>query len=88
MLIMMTLGIQEATCGIIGNCIGANNVPLAKRFFGIITKFTMSTILVMSLIIFFARESIIAFYTTDEAVKATCSRVFVILACVFMFDGM
>ena len=65
---MVTLGIQEATCGIIGNCIGAHNVPLAKRFFGVITKFTMATILLMSLTILFAREQIVAFYTADEAV--------------------
>ena len=84
----MTIGIQAATCSIIGNCIGAHNVMLAKRFFRIITKFTMATILTMSMIIFFAREQIVAVYTTEEAVKATCTRVFAILACIFMFDGM
>ena len=67
-LMMITLGVQEATCGIIGNCIGAHNVPLAKRFFSVITKFTMATILIMSTIIFFARQQIVAFYTADEEV--------------------
>ena len=37
---MVPLGIQEATGGIIGNCIGAGNVELARRFFSIISKFT------------------------------------------------
>ena len=53
---MISLGIQEATCGIIGNCIGAHNVPLAKRFFSVITKFTMATIMVLSLFILLGRE--------------------------------
>ena len=38
MLFMFPLGFQEATCSIIGNCIGANNVPLARNFFKFITS--------------------------------------------------
>ena len=55
-LFMVPLGIQEATCGIIGNCIGSNNVPLAKRFFGIITKFTIIVVLVLCLTTYLARS--------------------------------
>ena len=87
-LFMVPLGIQEATCGIIGNCIGANNVPLAKRFFSVITRFTMATILILSITTFFAREQIIAFYTEDAEVQAICVRVFALMACMFAFDGM
>ena len=67
-LFMIPLGIQEATCGIIGNCIGANNVPLAKRFFGLITKFTMAIILLICLTTYLARSQIVAFYTDQKDV--------------------
>ena len=39
------LGFQEATCAIIGNCIGANNVTLAKKFMCLTTWVTIGTIL-------------------------------------------
>ena len=53
---MVPLGIQEATCGVVGNCIGADNVPLAKRFFSVITKFTISIVMALGLLTFFARD--------------------------------
>ena len=72
MLFMVPLGIQEATCGLVGNCIGANNVPLAKRFFRIITKFTITIVTAMCLMTYFARYQIVAFYTEEESVQALC----------------
>ena len=63
LIFMVPVGIQEATCGIIGNCIGANNVPLAKRFFAIITKFTLSLIILIGIVIFVARKSIVSLFT-------------------------
>ena len=56
LLFMIPLGIQEATCAIIGNCIGANNVPLAKRFFSMINKIITIAVLVISVVTFVARE--------------------------------
>ena len=88
MLFMVPLGIQEATCGVIGNCIGADNVPLAKRFFSIITKFTISIVTAMGLMTYFARNKIAAFYTEEESVQALCSQVLIITSCLFLFDGM
>lgn len=41
------LGYQEATCAIIGNCIGANNVPLARRFMRLTTWVTVGTVLTL-----------------------------------------
>ena len=65
---MVTLGISEAACAIIGNCIGAGNVPLAKRFFTIITKVEIVAILVVASIIFFLRTQISASYTSEPEV--------------------
>lgn len=85
---MVPLGIQEATCGIIGNCIGSNNVALAKRFFTMITIFTSVTISGLCLVILFARSQIIAFFTKDASVIELCDKVFIVIACMFIFDGM
>ena len=65
---MTPLGIQEASCGIIGNCIGANNVDLASRFFYLITKVNFFIVLILSLTVLFGRYQIVAFFTEDEDV--------------------
>ena len=49
-------GIEEGSSALIGNCIGANNVPLAKRFYSLISVITVGMIVPLSLITFFARE--------------------------------
>ena len=49
-------GISEATSSIIGNCIGANNVPLAKRFFRMTSKITLIVMSTLAAVIFIARN--------------------------------
>ena len=66
---MVPLGIQEASCGIFGNCIGANNVILANRFFWLMTSITFCICLCLGLMICNGRYAIAAFYTDDENVK-------------------
>ena len=63
---MIPLGIQEATCCIIGNCIGANNVPLAKRFFKLISTCALIIILLVSMTVLLTRTQIIEIFTADE----------------------
>ena len=41
---MPIIGYSDAVCAIIGNCIGANNVHLAKRFFGMMTTINVMTL--------------------------------------------
>ena len=82
------LGIQTATCAIIGNCIGTNNVPLAKRFFSMITKIAVSLIVTISLAIIYTRQAVIEFYTDDEEVQEICMTVFLVVAVNFLFDGL
>ena len=64
--IMVTIGVSEAACAIIGNCIGAGNAPLAKRFFTIMAKFEVLVILIVRSIIFFARVQIAVFFTSES----------------------
>lgn len=88
LIFMVPLGIQEATCGIIGNCIGANNVPLAKRFFSIITKFTLASIIVIGTVIFLARKNIVSLFTKDETIIDMTEKVLILVACMLLTDGM
>ena len=85
---MIPVGIQEASCGIIGNCIGANNVPLAKRFFWMVCKINLVAIVITSSIICFGRHAIIAFYTDDIGVREMAPPVLVLVSINFLFDGM
>ena len=62
-LFMAPVGVQEATCAIIGNCVGANNVPLAKHFFWLILKINSVLVLLISSLVFFGRYTLIKFFT-------------------------
>ena len=48
-------GIRAATCSIIGNCIGADNIPFAKRFFSMTLKISVVVALGLSLFTLMAR---------------------------------
>ena len=62
------LGYQEATCAVIGNCIGAGNVPLARRFMRLTTWVTLGTVFTLQLMIFFGKDAIAKFYSNDPKV--------------------
>ena len=44
---MVPMGIQSAACAIIGEQIGANNVPLAKDYFWLMQKLTFILLLII-----------------------------------------
>ena len=88
LLFMVPLGLQEASCSIIGNCTGANNIPLAKRFYALITKITLGIVFVMCLLTGLFRYQIVTLFVTDEAVVAMTVQVVLLKAVNFMFDGM
>ena len=56
LLIMAPMGVQEASTGLIGNCIGADNVQLAKRFFSLIGKINTIMVAILSLTTVVARK--------------------------------
>lgn len=60
------LSYQEATAAIIGNCIGANNVPLAIRFYKLSSWITVITVVVLQLVILFGRYAIATYYLAQE----------------------
>ena len=85
---MGPFGIQEATCAVIGNCIGANNVSLAKRFFKLALLVNLIVSLALSLITLFLREQISKIFTDDIEVREMVSYVLILLSFNFLFDGM
>ena len=84
---MIALGIQEGTCALIGNCIGANNVPLAKRFYSLIAKIVTVVVLLISSITFFCRKQIVASYTSVEEVKEMVTPIFTLIAIMKLADS-
>lgn len=56
------IGFSESSCAIVGNCIGANNVPLAKSFTKMITTMALATFLVICLCVYFSRRQIASLF--------------------------
>ena len=71
----------------IGNCIGANNVPLAKRFFKLINYFVASMIFMLCSITFLAREAIAACFSNDEDVREMATTLIMLAALMHFFRG-
>ena len=85
----IAIGLQEATSALIGNCIGANNIPLAKRFFSMITKVTLAIIMALVLLLYFLRYQLAELFTDGEeqaAVKTMVASVLRLIALMNMFD--
>lgn len=63
------LGTSEASCALIGNCIGANNVPLAKKFLRVTSLVAFFVVTSLAFVIFLARDQISALCATDNEVR-------------------
>ena len=82
------VGLAESSSALIGNCIGANNVKLARRFLNLTTKSTVVVIIILSLSIGFGRYEIAGFYTTNEDVRQLGGDLLAVMSVSFFFDGM
>ena len=87
LLFMIALGIQEGTCTLIGNCIGANNVPLAKQFYHLSAKITTVVALLCSLITLLARKPIVALITSDQNVQEMVEGLFILVSIMKLVDS-
>ena len=87
-LFMFPTGVQEAACAIIGNCVGSNNIPLAKRFFRLMCYINIAMTLTLSTFCLFGRHAIIKFFTEDEAMAAISGPVLMLMSFNFLFNGM
>ena len=53
---MIPLGIQEATCALVGAAIGAMNVKAAKKIWKVISGITFVVIFIVGFAMYFARK--------------------------------
>ena len=82
------LSYQEATAAIIGNCIGANNVPLAIRFYKLSSWITVITVVILQLVILFGRNVIATYYLESREAQQMAESVLLVIGVTFFFDGM
>lgn len=73
---MINLGMQESSTALIGNQIGAMNIPLAKRYAKIIFCETVAIGILVSILLFTLRERIVGIFTSDPALTSLCLSVF------------
>ena len=84
---MIPLGMQEASCAIIGIEIGANNVPLAKRYASVISTIAFCTIIGIALLLYYFSVSIAALFSEDPDVFNLTIKAIQILAILHLADG-
>ena len=65
-LFMVPLGMQEASCALIGNEIGANNPQLARKYFRVISTIALLCQVAICLFLGLGRKFIASIFT-DEA---------------------
>lgn len=86
LIIQVPLGLGEGVCAVAGNCIGANNIALGKRFVNLIAKVTACLALIISVTLFFCSEKIAGLFTRDEDVIEMTSLVFKVVSCLNLLD--
>ena len=62
---MIMYGVCEGTITLLGNSIGANNIPLAKRFYYLIGKIVVVIVLTISVITMICRKQIVSAFTNS-----------------------
>ena len=83
---MIPQGMQEASCAIIGNEIGAHNVRQARRYYRVISAIVALITVTISLLIYFFREGITSLFTQEPSVYALTVQVMPILAILHLAD--
>ena len=86
-ILMVMMGIQEAACTVIGNSIGANNVPLAKRFMKQTTRLSLVILSILCLSFVLARNGLASLFVSDAEVAAITANVILLGALVKFGDG-
>ena len=83
---MISMGIQEATAALIGNQVGALNIPIAHRYAKIILSWALFIGIIVSAVLLFCREGIASIFTSDEALLKLIVAVFPIFSCANIID--
>lgn len=72
---MVPLGLQEATCSLVGNSIGANHVQLAKRICKVTFMISFAIILTVTSSVFMGRFRIARALTSDPELILMVAKV-------------
>ena len=76
---MFNLGTSEAATALIGNQIGARNVPLARQYAKVIIYLSMAISFLYTLPMFIYREEVSEIFTNEQATKDMVVSIFPIL---------
>ena len=82
----ISVGTAEASCALIGYCIGSGDVELARRYFKMTAIIACCEAVVISMLLLFASHTLAAFYSTNEDVQAMASTVLKVSSFSFLFD--
>ena len=87
-IIQVPVGLAEGVCAVSGNCIGAGNVALAKRFVSLIAKVAVGIILAISSLLYLLSDGIAGIFTHEEEVVIMTGRVIQVVAGVYLLDSL
>ena len=85
---MVARALQEVSCALVGNSIGVNDVPLARRFFKHFGGTNLLLTILISLVILIYRHSLTAIFSDDELVLKIGADVLILVAFTRIFDSM
>ena len=88
LLSLLHVSFQEVVCSLIGNCIGANNVPLAKRFFKLTLQVMIVLIAICMATTITARRQVAKLFTSDEEVLEMAIPLILLVGVNFFADGL
>ena len=60
---------------------------MAKRFMRLTTLINISTVVIIQILIFFSRDAVARFFTSDPEVQEITSNVLILFSIIFFFDG-
>ena len=83
---MVPMGIQSASCAIIGEQIGANRVRQAKEYFRVMVFASLGMLLIIQVLFITAKDPIIRCFTRDEDVFDLTQKCFFIIVLAFIPD--
>ena len=84
---MVPLGLQEATCSLVGNSIGSNHVQLAKRICKVTFMISFAIIITVTLSVFIGRFQIARALTTDPELILMVAKVIPFLSLFYFPDS-
>ena len=81
---MIFKGLSEATCVVIGNAVGSNNVKLAKRYFNLTCGITLAIVLLIIVMVALAKRPLVGVFTREDDVFNLTIKVIPVLLIVFI----